>query len=598
MNKKETLNDEEMIFIASMRGHSIDSYNKRKGTNKYRVRINDREREMLNNHRSMQAHITELKIDKSKFPKILIFDIETSPLSAYVWGRFKQLITLDQTISEWFMLSWSAKWLNNPNMMSDVLTPEEALREDDSRITKSMWQLFNEADIVLAHNACVQKDTPILMQDLTWKKAGDLVDGDKVVGFEEGLPPGTPYRTNGQWNNPLKGRGRVLKAATVTSNRIEKMESLKVTLSNGDEIITTHDHPWLAKTRADNYLKWINSENLEVGYRVTKMCSPWDKDESYEAGWLSGFIAGEGSLLRGRKTGVSSIQFCQRPTIVQEQAVDCCDALSIPFFKYTPKDNWGLGRGDTDYFNTLGGKWRTFRILGELEIKRLISNIKWDCEGGLYGQKVSEFTESEEVTVVSVEPCGQQEIAVLSTDTRTYIAGGYAMHNCNFDTPKLNSRFIINGLTPPTPYRQIDTLQVARKEFGFSSNKLDALAGYFGIEHKSDTDFNLWKRCLAGEQEALDYMEAYNMKDVEILEQVYLKLRPWIKNHPNISLYLENEDETCPHCGSTNLADTGTFSYTNVSKFSNVRCLDCGGMARRRTSDYPKEKRKSLVVSV
>lgn len=180
MNKKETLNDEEMIFIASIRGHNIDSYNKRKGTDKYRVRINDREREMLNNQRSMQEHIINLKIDKSKYPKILIFDIETSPMASYTWGRWKQNISLDQTISEWFMLSWSAKWLNNPNMMSDVLTPEEALREDDSRITKSMWQLFNEADIVLAHNACVQRDTPILMQDLTWKKAGDLVDGDKV----------------------------------------------------------------------------------------------------------------------------------------------------------------------------------------------------------------------------------------------------------------------------------------------------------------------------------------------------------------------------------------------------------------------------------
>lgn len=311
-----------MIFIASLRGHNVKSYNKRKGTDKYRPRITSREKELLDNFRSMSGHIAELKIDKSKFPKILIFDIETSPMSAYIWGRWKQNVSLDQTISEWFMLSWSAKWLNNPNVMSDVLTPKEVLKENDSRITHSMWQLFNEADIVIAHN----------------------------------------------------------------------------------------------------------------------------------------------------------------------------------------------------------------------------------------GQK--------------------------------------------FDTPRLNSRFILNGLIPPTPYRQIDTLVVARKEFGFSSNKLDALAGYFGIEHKSDTDFNLWKRCLAGEQEALDYMEAYNIKDVEILEKVYLKLRPWIKNHPNISLYLENEDETCPHCGSSNLADTGTYSYTNVSKFSNVRCMDCGGLARRRTSDYPKEKRKQLVVSV
>ena len=47
----------------------------------------------------------------NKFPKILVFDIETSPLKAFVWSRWKQNIYLDQTISEWFAISWAAKWL-------------------------------------------------------------------------------------------------------------------------------------------------------------------------------------------------------------------------------------------------------------------------------------------------------------------------------------------------------------------------------------------------------------------------------------------------------------------------------------------------------
>jgi RNase P subunit RPR2 len=171
-------------------------------------------------------------------------------------------------------------------------------------------------------------------------------------------------------------------------------------------------------------------------------------------------------------------------------------------------------------------------------------------------------------------------------------------HNAQkFDVPKMNARFVINGLTPPSPYRIIDTLLVARKQFRFTSNKLDDLAGYFNIEHKKETSFELWDRCVNGDQESLKYMEEYNMRDVEILEQVYLKLRPWIKNHPNLSLYIENKEETCPYCGSTNLFDTGTFTYTNVSKFSNVKCSDCHAISRRRTSDYPKEKRKNLITS-
>ena len=46
-----------------------------------------------------------------KIPKILIFDLETAPMSAYVWGRWNQNINLEATISEWFILCWSAKWL-------------------------------------------------------------------------------------------------------------------------------------------------------------------------------------------------------------------------------------------------------------------------------------------------------------------------------------------------------------------------------------------------------------------------------------------------------------------------------------------------------
>ena len=108
-----------------------------------------------------------------------------------------------------------------------------------------------------------------------------------------------------------------------------------------------------------------------------------------------------------------------------------------------------------------------------------------------------------------------------------------------FDIPKINARFILNECPPPSFYKQIDTKEVAAKQFGFSSNKLDALAGYFGFKVKLDTDFSLWERCMRGDDEALQYMEIYNRHDVELLEEVYIRLRPWIKAHPNVALYVE-----------------------------------------------------------
>ena len=91
------------------------------------------------------------KIEKP-IAKILIFDIETSPMRAFIWNMWNNNTNLEQVISEWYCIAWSAKWLYSNDVMGDVLTPEEAIKEDDSRIVKSLWELFNQADIVVAHN--------------------------------------------------------------------------------------------------------------------------------------------------------------------------------------------------------------------------------------------------------------------------------------------------------------------------------------------------------------------------------------------------------------------------------------------------------------
>lgn len=246
-------------------------------------------------------------------PRILIFDIETSPLKAYVWKLWKTNVNLDHIINEWFCIAWSAKWLYSNEVMGEVLTPQEIKREDDKRIISSLWDLINKADIVVAHNG----------------------------------------------------------------NR--------------------------------------------------------------------------------------------------------------------------------------------------------------------------------------------------------------------FDIPRINARFIINDLPPTKPYFSIDTCLIARKQFGFSSNKLDALAGYFNIPHKLDTDFDLWRRCLEGDQQALDYMLEYNKKDVTILEEVYLRIRPWIKNHPNVG-NLNDDRCSCAYCGSNNIEIVpDQFYYTNVGKYSIYKCEECGGLSRgrKKINEYP-----------
>lgn len=143
-----------------------------------------------------------------------------------------------------------------------------------------------------------------------------------------------------------------------------------------------------------------------------------------------------------------------------------------------------------------------------------------------------------------------------------------------FDIPTLNKEFLLNNIAPPAPYKQIDLLRVARNQFKFPSNKLDYVARALGVGQKvRHPGHELWVQCMAGNAEAWVTMEEYNKGDVQILEGVYYKLLPWIKNHPNHGLH--TTEEVCPNCGSTHYHSRGTY-VSKTLKYKRYQCQDCG----------------------
>ena len=142
-----------------------------------------------------------------------------------------------------------------------------------------------------------------------------------------------------------------------------------------------------------------------------------------------------------------------------------------------------------------------------------------------------------------------------------------------FDLRKLNARFIDNDIKPPSPFRSIDMLKVARKEFAFVSNKQDYLTKHLKLKQKLETNFQLWVDCIHGCQKQLNKMEEYNRHDVMGLEQVYLKLRPYIKNHPNLGVLVDMD--VCPTCGCEYLDETDSVYFTTANKFPVYRCQGC-----------------------
>lgn len=171
-----------------------------------------------------------------------------------------------------------------------------------------------------------------------------------------------------------------------------------------------------------------------------------------------------------------------------------------------------------------------------------------------------------------------------------------AQNGKKFDMKKINARFMMLGLSPPSPVRVIDTVLEARKRFGFTSNKLEWLSTHLTcakkLRHKKFPGFELWKECLAGNQAAWNEMRKYNIADVIATEELYLKLRPWIDRHPNVAAYEESEDFACPKCGSKDIQFRGT-AYTNLGSYKRVRCNGCYGWSRGREN---LSKRKALLT--
>lgn len=174
-------------------------------------------------------------------------------------------------------------------------------------------------------------------------------------------------------------------------------------------------------------------------------------------------------------------------------------------------------------------------------------------------------------------------------------------HNAKkFDVPLFNSRCIIHGIKPPSPYKIIDTLEVARKKFRFDSNSLENLARVLGCtpkgKHKKFPGFLLWKACLEGNMEAWDEMEQYNLMDVVTLEEIYYKMRPWMDQHPNVANIEESGVACCTKCGSDNLTKRGV-AHTAVGVYQRYRCNDCGGWSRGRKSLKEKAEGRALLVN-
>lgn len=142
----------------------------------------------------------------------------------------------------------------------------------------------------------------------------------------------------------------------------------------------------------------------------------------------------------------------------------------------------------------------------------------------------------------------------------------------SFDLKKLQGEFLLQGLPPPPPWTSIDLLKTVKK-LGYQSNKL----GYVGpllelgkkVEHEG---FDLWVKVRDGDFAAQKKMQKYCIQDTLLLEELYIKVLPYIPNHPTMG---EAGVDQCGACGSYSLQKRG-FRRTKAFKIQRLQCQKCG----------------------
>lgn len=264
---------------------------------------------------------------------------------------------------------------------------------------------------------CITPDMRLLDENLIWREAETFKIGDTVLGFDE--------------ESEDNRKGRRYKSAVIEKITEDYAEVFQVKLSSGKVLKVTEEHRFLTSTDNHGYssYKWVETRNLQdtrYGKNASKLpclLPVFEKEDSFEAGWLSGIFDGEGHITNG-KGRPPRVSVSQRPTQVLENIEN---GLTRRGFNLT-KRNVSKG-SDCVTISVTGGFSEHYRLLSTIRPQRLINKLDFNTLGRLELRGCS-FND----TVESITPIGIQKILKIQTTSSTFLCEGYPMHNCNQDT--------------------------------------------------------------------------------------------------------------------------------------------------------------------
>lgn len=273
---------------------------------------------------------------------------------------------------------------------------------------------------------CLIPGTKVLTADLRWVPIENIEVGEVLIGFDEHIPDGKTRR----YYSP----------SVVTQSSELELECYELEFSDGSKITASFDHLWLT---CPNWsaAKWVSTENLKEGVtRVCKPIDPWPVENSWEAGYLAAAFDGEGWLTKtteNSKKRLHRIGFCQRNNEMLRTVEHCLSILGFGSRKGTQRKN-GIGKQDCMYL-ALRGKQPMIRLLGQMRPQRLLSKFNPTL--------LSAMEAVNKPKLISKKSVGLKKVVALGTSTKTFIAEGFASHNCvplvGYDTSSGQTKYTL-----------------------------------------------------------------------------------------------------------------------------------------------------------
>jgi hypothetical protein len=274
----------------------------------------------------------------------------------------------------------------------------------------SLFGYFNQDGNPTSHfyvrkdGTCLTPENRVLTADLRWVPIGSLSPGDRLIGFDEG--------------GAAIGGGRRYRESVVEIVTWAAESVYGVVLDTEQVIYATADHRWLAQ--ANKSWTWRTTKLPDgrslVGSTIPKLFEPWRDASDFDGGWLSGLLDGEGTVADHHRVG-----FSQRPGPVLDRALALLEKRNV-----TCSIRPVSGSNDCLYVDVNGGLAARLALLGELRPVRLLGKVTPDTFGQIRSNRDLLGADK----VLAVYPAGVRDIVRVQTSTRTFIAEGYAMHNC------------------------------------------------------------------------------------------------------------------------------------------------------------------------